>query len=302
MLQVKIESDLEEFIREWSKELIKAEVRAMVSTFNEVVKYTLPNTPNTVPTSKHLKKDPTFNYNRAAASKVVPEMKENLKKLRSRIIHDIVGDGKVGSGIPRGIPVKSGKIKKGTLEGNVYAGYVVRKKPRAKKGVVDVLPENYTNSSTTLLKHILDTTYMRKAKNVAYRVKAKSGKILWIDSANTAKAAATELSLNAGVLLMGWRNLEKKIMSRREADSKTILDKVLAKTRTAPQGSGSIRLDEEKVIMKGTNPNVSKYDQGYQQRVVNENIVKNLSKHLEREISYINTSKIRKTIKNKYNK
>ena len=101
---------------------------------------------------------------------------------------------------------------------------------------------------------------------------------------------------------MGWRNLEKKIMSRREADSKTILDKVLAKTRTAPQGAGSINVSDEKVIMKGTNPNVSKYDQGYQQRVVNENIVKNLSKHLEREISYINTSKIRKTIKNKYNK
>ena len=299
MLDVKIQSSISEFVEEWSKECVKAEVRAMVSTFNEIVKYTLPNTPKTVPTTKHKEKNPTFDYNKMAASKVVPEMKENLKKLRSRIVSDIIGDGKIGSGIPRAFVTNKGTIIPDTLEGKVYAGYVVRKKPKAKKGKIDVLPENYTNSAATLLNHVLESTFMRKGKNVAYRVKSRSSKVLVIDSANTAKTVAKELSLNAGVLLMGWRNLEKKIMMRRESNGVTILDKILGKTRQAPMGSGTIIQEMEKVIMKGTNPNVSKYDQGYQQRVVNENIVKNLSKHLEREISFINTNKIRKRIKEK---
>lgn len=289
---------MNEFMRLYSIELRKAEVRAMVSTFNEIVKYTLPNTPKTMPTTKHLNKNPDFNYNKAAATKVVPEMKENLKRLRARIKHDIIGDGKVGSGIPEARATRKGKIDPDTLRGKVYASYVVRKKSRSKK-IKDVIPENYTSNAATLIKHIEKTTHLRKVKDVAFRTRSKGTSIIFIESKSVATSAANELVKGAGVLLTGWRNLEKKVMQNRDSNGATILDKILKNTKKAPHGMGSIQQTNDKVIMKATNPNVSQYDRGYQQRVVDDNISKNFAKHLEREINYINTSKLRKQIKEK---
>lgn len=298
MLDVKIKSSLKEFMQLYIKELRKAETRAMVSTFNEIVKYTLPNTPKTVPTTKHLNKNPDFNYNKASASKVIPEMKENLKRLRARIKRDIIGDGKLKSGIPQARATHNGNIDPDTLEGKVYASFVVRKKDR-RKNVKQVMPTNYTNDVKTLIKHIQKTTHMRKGKEVAYRTRAKGTSIIFIESANVAKDAANELVKGAGVLLTGWRNLEKKVMANREAKGATILDKILKDTKKAPQGMGSIQQVNDNVVMKATNPNVSKYDQRYQQRIVDDNIKLNLGKHLEREISFINTSKLRKQVREK---
>ena len=299
MIDFKLQQCFTEFLKQYDRELTKAEVRAMVSTFNEIVKYTLPNTPNTVPSDKRLSKNPNLNYNKAAATKVIPEMKDNLKKLRSRIKHDIIGDGKLNSGIPTAFAVSNGKIAKDTLKGKVYASYVVRRKSKAKKNQKYKMPPNITSSSSELLNHILKTTKMRKSKSVGFRTKTKGTSIIWIESANVAKDAANQLMRSAGSLLYGWKALESKVMSMRDSNGATILDKILKDTNETNRGMGRVSTNADRVIMVAENPNVSRYDEPYQQRVVEDNIRKNFAKHLEREIGYINTDRIRKGIKEK---
>jgi hypothetical protein len=88
---------------------------AIKATANEVLKYTLPNTPTNV-------------NNKLSASKSKTQIKKNITNLQKRIINNIVGKK-----IPSAIPTKTGAIIKGTCNAPTHLPYVVKKKGRSKK-------------------------------------------------------------------------------------------------------------------------------------------------------------------------
>lgn len=70
-MRIRVKNDVHKFIKLYDEELVKASQSAIKATANEVLKYTLPNTPNNVD-------------NKLSASKSKGAMKKNIKKLTEK--------------------------------------------------------------------------------------------------------------------------------------------------------------------------------------------------------------------------
>lgn len=285
VLYWRITDNFDALYKRYNKGFKEAQAKAITATINEVFKYTLPNSPTTGDS----------NYNKKSASKVKSQMKRNLEALRKRIKKDILCFSEKGGENKKSIPSafsanEKGIIARNTKKGKIKQGYVILRKDKSKKKK-QIIPFNYTSDRDTLIKHIEKSTNLYKKKGkVAFRLKRKGSKIIWIDSAKTAEAAAEKMSRDAGALLSGWRALQSKILMIKGQElgvSNDILSDILQKTnQNKPKGTGSITQTEDKINVKAENPNVEKPVQNYQNKVVNDNIGKNLKKHLEREITF----------------
>lgn len=276
-MRIRVKNDVHKFLKLYDEELIKASQMAIKATANEVLKYTLPNTPTNVD-------------NKASASKSVGMMKNNLKKLRKRIINNVVGKK-----IPSAIPTKNGRIIEGTCTAPTHLPYVVKRKGKSKK--YQVQPLLYTSSPEQLVKYLEENTTI-DARKTADRRRKMTAKFMWVDSPQTVRAAATILSKRAGNLLSGWQTLLDRVASLKGEDS-NLLSKVLpADATVSNKGSGSVITTPDKSSIRATNNAVAPATQGYQQRVVDSNIKHNFRKHLRNYIERINTRKIKQQVQN----
>lgn len=274
-MRIRVKNDVHKFLKLYDEELIKASQMAIKATANEVLKYTLPNTPSNVD-------------NKQSASKSLGAMKTNLKKLRQRIVNNITGKK-----IPSAIPAKTGAIIKGTTTAPTHLPYVVKRKGKSKK--YQVQPPLYTSSPDELVKYIEDNSII-DAKKTADRKRKKGAKFMWVDSPKTVRAAAAILAKRAGNLLSGWQTLLNKVAALRGEDN-NLLNKVLpADATVSSKGSGSLITTSDKSSIRATNNAVAPATQGYQQRVVDSNIKTNFRKHLRNYIERINTRKIKQQV------
>lgn len=274
-MRIRVKNDVHKFIKLYNEELIKASQMAIKATANEVIKYTLPNTPKNV-------------NNKLSASKSKPQMKQNLTNLRQRIKNNILGKK-----IPSAIPTKNGIIVRGSCTAPTHLPYVVKKKGKSKK--YQQQPPLFTSSPSELVKYIEQNTVI-DAKRTADRKRKKNAKFMWVDSPKTVREAATILSKRAGNLLSGWQTLLNRVAALR-GDESNLLGQIMPKNATVSnKGSGSLITTPDKCSIRATNNAVEDATQGYQQRVVDKNIKSNFRKHLKNYIERINSNKIKKQV------
>ena len=94
-----------------------------------------------------------------------------INKLKARIKGDIMGDGKVGSGIAEAVVGGDGYAIIG-MKGGGYMPLVVqskRKKGKGKKKIIERSPRFLVTSATTLLNHIYNNTRKRGASKPMVR-------------------------------------------------------------------------------------------------------------------------------------
>lgn len=279
-MRIRVKNDVHKFLKLYDQELIKASQMAIKATANEVLKYTLPSTPNNVD-------------NKASASKSVGGIKKNISNLRKRIVANIIGKK-----IPSAIPTKNGIIVRGSCTAPTHLPYVVKRKGKSKK--FQAQPPLYTSNPEELVKHIEQNSII-DAKRTADRKRKKGSKFMWVDSPKTVRAAATILSKRAGNLLSGWQTLLDRVAALKGEDS-NLLSKVLPSDATVgSKGSGSLIVTSDKSSIRATNNAVEPATQGYQQRVVDKNIKVNFRKHLRNYIEHINTKKIKEQVKSNDN-
>ena len=279
-MRIRVKNDVHKFLKLYDQELIKASQMAIKATANEVLKYTLPNTPKNVD-------------NKLSASKSVGAMKQNISNLRKRIVNNIVGKK-----IPSAIPTKNGIIVRGSCTAPTHLPYVVKRKGKSKK--FQVQPPLFTSSPEELVKHIEQNSII-DAHKTADRKRKKNSKFMWVDSPKTVRAAATILSKRAGNLLSGWQTLLNRVAALKGEDS-SMISKVIPKDATiSGKGSGSLIVTSDKSSIRATNNAVEPATQGYQQRVVDKNIKVNFRKHLRNYIEHINTKKIKEQVKSNDN-
>lgn len=274
-MQVDIVQNVTQFLQLYDKELVKASQAAIKATANEVIKYTLPNTPKNVD-------------NKKSASKSTKEIKQNIANLQKRIKANITGKK-----IPQALPTKTGIIIKGTCTAPTHLPYVVKRKNKKNQ----IIPTLYTSSPQELVKHLEENTVINSDKTASRRSK-KGARFMWVDSTKTVNAAASILAKRAGNLLSGWNALLNRINAMK-GDSTSLLSSVLPATATVgKKGSSSVTATTSKSTVKASNDEVEAATQGYQQRVVDKGIQYNFNKHLKNYISRINTKKILQQIQN----
>lgn len=279
-MRIRVKNDVHKFIKLYDEELVKASQSAIKATANEVIKYTLPNTPKNVD-------------NKLSASKSKPQMKQNLTNLRQRIKNNILGKK-----IPYAIPTKNGIIVRGSCNAPTHLPYVVKKKGKSKK--YQQQPPLFTSSPSELVKHLEENTVI-DAKRTADRKRKKNAKFMWVDSSKTVRQAATILSKRAGNLLSGWQTLLNRVAALKGDESNLLRQIMPANATVSSKGSGSLITTPDKSSIRASNNAVEPATQGYQQRVVDQNIKKNFRKHLQNFIERINTSKIKQQVKSNDN-
>lgn len=279
-MRIRVKNDVHKFIKLYDEELVKASQSAIKATANEVLKYTLPNTPNNVD-------------NKLSASKSKGAMKKNIKNLQKRIRQNITGKK-----IPSAIPAKTGAIIKGTCTAPTHLPYVVKRKGKSKK--YQVQPPLFTSNPDELVKYIEDNSII-DAKKTADRKRKKGAKFMWVDSPQTVRAAAEILAKRAGNLLSGWQTLLNRVAALKGDESNLLRQIMPANATVSSKGSGSLITTPDKSSIRASNNAVEPATQGYQQRVVDQNIKKNFRKHLQNFIERINTSKIKQQVKSNDN-
>lgn len=279
-MRIRVKNDVHKFIKLYDEELVKASQSAIKATANEVLKYTLPNTPNNVD-------------NKLSASKSKGAMKKNIKNLQKRIRQNITGKK-----IPSAIPAKTGAIIKGTCTAPTHLPYVVKRKGKSKK--YQVQPPLFTSNPSELVKYLEDNTVI-DAKKTANRRRKKGSRFIWVDSPQTVRAAAEILAKRAGNLLSGWQTLLNRVAALKGDESNLLRQIMPADATVSSKGSGSLITTPDKSSIRASNNAVEPATQGYQQRVVDQNIKKNFRKHLQNFIERINTSKIKQQVKSNDN-
>lgn len=216
MINIKVKNDASYLIKRYKKGFRFVRAKALQACVNEVIKYTLPSNQHSKGTAKQMANG--FDYNKQSASKIGGTIKRNIKALQNRIKRDILGDG---NNLPMAYPTpKTGKIIKGTLEGQITSGAFVILKPRTKNKTKVVngkkrtkqrknakkyaLPNNYTDNAKTLIEHIKKNTYLKGGNKTAKRLIRRGTKLMWVKNAKVAKDAALNFIYMGGYLLSGW--------------------------------------------------------------------------------------------------
>lgn len=281
MLDISIESALDEYAKLIQQALEKASKQAVKATANDVVKITLPNTLNNTDKSK-------------PASKQKGTFSKNIKALKQRIKQNIIGNGIEGQGIPTSVPSAKGNPLKAKTKGKIYMPYVLIAKPKGSKRRIKIKGDSVKTEMTAkgLADYIQRNTDLVSDK-ITYRKKKKGSEIFWITKSSIAKQAAGLLQQRAGNLLSGWTAL-----ANRAAESEgNILNGLLGSQRVDRDGSATIKTDNGKVVLDATNREVGDKVKSYQQNVIDRSIPNSMKYHLENAIKHINFNALRNQVR-----
>lgn len=287
LINVKIKNDVTELIKRYKAGFAFVRAKVLQATLNEVIKYSLPSNQHSKGTAKQQAKG--YDYNKVSASKVSGAIKRNLKRLQQRIKKNILGDGKLPSAHPT---PKTGKIIKGTLDGELTGGaFVVMKqqkknknKKKRKNAKKYNKPPYFAENAKTLIEHIKNNTYLKGGKKAAVRKWRKGIKYIWLKNEKIARDAANHFIYMSGYLLSGWTAAQNAVgrfkalaMGSRVNHLKSILNAV--KLRRTNPGIATIRESEDETGLAAINPNVANQVLPYQQKMVNEVLAFNMKKH-----------------------
>lgn len=265
MIQVSYNSRLPAVIKEHARLQKEARRKALAAVSNRTLRVTLPHS-----VAKLTKgTPPSKGLNQTA-----------LRKQKSRIRQDILGDNKLGSGIRTATPTGAGGFVPDSFKGYSSMPFVVYSQKGRKKRTGQPL-RGLITSGSELVRHIRVYSFLYWKKGVAHRRVKPGYKLIWT-TLKAARAAAAQLAEGFGYLMSGWHALARLSQSAG-------FGKVVAK-RTRAHGSSSASLKNDGDILDLTAYNNAlphnKKAQQYQLRVVEEFIPDAFQRALDNEEYY----------------
>lgn len=266
MLKSSFSSDLPAAAKELARLYKIATNKALSEMVNRLLTISLPNTINNTPRSGPPSRRPT---------------KKAINALKKRIVHDILGDNKVGSGLATGIVNGRGGVVWGSIKGQSSMPFFIRptergRKPKKKR----VLPKNIITTGSGLVKFLQGTTYMPGRKTTAHRIRLPESDYAWT-TLRAARAAAKAIKERAGYYMSGWYALAR--ITRNKNFQRIV-------NRAHPHGKGSAVLTEFDGIMDldAWNNCCSPVPRifGYCERIIDRNLPDDFYRSFMRETEY----------------
>lgn len=225
MLKSSFSSDLPAAAKELARLYKIATNKALSEMVNRLLTISLPNTISNTPRSGPPSRRPTM---------------KAINALKKRIVHDILGDNKVGSGLATGIVNGRGGVVWGSIKGQSSMPFLIRptergRKPKKKR----VLPKNLITTGSGLVKFLRENTYMPEHKKTAHRIRLPESAFAWT-TLRAARAAAKTIKERAGYYMSGWHELAR--ITGNKNFSRIV-------KRSYPHGEGSATLEEIDGIM-----------------------------------------------------
>lgn len=183
--------------------------------------------------------------------------KTAINKLKARIKGDIMGDGKLGSGISTAIVGGDGDAMI-DIEGKGYMPFVVQKpvRGRKKKGKTTIRqPRFLVSNANLLLNHIYNNTRKKGSNKPMVRYIKKGATYVWT-TLDAIKNVVEMLQKRAGNFLSGWKQLASKVGNKK-------LNTILAGGEHDNDGSAELTVTNNKVILHAENASVPPYKDNY---------------------------------------
>ncbi|MBR5878669.1 MAG: hypothetical protein IKY91_03890 [Akkermansia sp.] len=266
MLSSSFSSDLPAAVKELARLYKIATRKALSEMVNRLLTISLPNTISNTPRSGPPSRRPT---------------KKAINALKKRIVHDILGDNKVGSGLATGIVNGRGGVVWGSIKGQSSMPFLIRptergRKPKKKR----VPPKNLITSGSALVKFLDKNTYMPAKKKTAHRVRLPESDFAWV-TLRAARAAAKAIKERAGYYMSGWDELAYIAGNKN-------FDRIVK--RAYPPGSGSAVLKEDDGIvwLDAVNDcySLTARIERYCQRIIDNNLPDAFGRAFDRETEY----------------
>ncbi len=266
MLTSSYSSDLPSAAKELARLNKIATKKALSEMVNRLLTISLPNTISNTPRSGPPSRRPT---------------KKAINALKKRIVHDILGDNKVGSGLATGIVNGRGGVVWGSIKGQSSMPFLIRptergRKPKKKR----VLPKHLITTGTELVKFLEKNTYMPAKKKTAHRVRLPGSAFAWT-TLRAARAAAKAIKERAGYYMSGWHGLAR--ISGNKNFSRIV-------KRSYPHGEGfAVLTDDDGIVgLFAVNDcySLTSRIERYCQRIIDNNLPYTFNIAMRREIAF----------------
>lgn len=222
--------------------------------------------------------------------------KSAINKLKARIKGDIMGDGKVGSGIASATVGGDGDAMI-DMKGGGYMPFVVQSKTKKGKGKKKkkykepLTPRYLVSNAQLLLNHIYNNTRKKGSGKPMVRFIKKGANYCWT-TLTTIQSVVSLLQKRAGNFLSGWEKLAAAVGNKK-------LSSVLAGGSHDGGGDAELKLTNNSVRLSAYNDAVPPTKQGYAS-MVESHIQRWANEAIRNELSYAMASLQKKRIPKKW--
>lgn len=202
-----------------------------------------------------------------------------LNKLKARIKGDIMGDGKVGSGIATATLGNDNEAMI-DMKGGGYMPFVVQKpirKNAKRKNVIQKSPRFLVTNSNLLLNHIYNNTTKRGSKKPMVRFIKKGASYCWT-TVQAIKGVVALLQARVGNFLSGWSELADQVGNKK-------LNSILGNGNHDGDGDAELKLTKNSVHLSATNNAVPPTKQGYA-NMVESHVERWANESIRNELKY----------------
>lgn len=218
--------------------------------------------------------------------------KSAINKLKARIKGDIMGDGKLGSGI-RVATVGGDGDAMINMEGGGYMPFVVQRKEKKKKKSKKIRrieePRYLVSSAQLLLNHIKNNTIRKGSGKPMVRFIKQGARYVWT-TPETVKNVVSLLQARAGNFLSGWTRLADAVGNKK-------FGSIISDGNHDAAGDAELEITSDGVKLFAMNESVPKYKKNYAS-MVESHIPRWTKESINNEIKYalaaINKKKIDK--------
>lgn len=266
MLSPSFSSDLPAAAQELARLYKIAERKALSEMVNRLLTISLPNTISNTPRSGPPSRRPS---------------KKAINALKKRIVHDILGDNKVGSGLATGIVNGRGGVVWGSIKGQSSMPFLILptergRKPKKKR----TPPKTLITTGSALVKFLEKNTYMPAKKKTAHRVRLPDSAFVWT-TLRAARAAAKAIKERAGYYMSGWDELAYIAGNKN-------FDRIVKRAYPPGNGSASLRESDGYTFLDAVNNcySLTARIERYCQRIIDNNLPYDFNRALDRELEY----------------
>lgn len=226
-----------------------------------------------------------------------------INKLKARIKGDIMGDGKLGSGI-RVADVGGDGDAMINMEGGGYMPFVVqrkkkssnknylkKKKKKSKKKKEIVPPRYLVMNANLLLNHIYNNTIRRGSGKPMVRFIKQGATYVWT-TPETVKNVVSMLQARAGNFLSGWQRLAEIVGNKK-------FGTILSGGNHDGEGDAELAITQKGVKLFAMNESVPKVKSGYAS-MVESHIPRWTQESINNELKYALASINKKKIEKKW--
>jgi hypothetical protein len=186
--------------------------------------------------------------------------KTAINKLKARIKGDIMGDGKVGSGIASATVGGDGDAMI-DIKGGGYMPFVVQAKTKKgkgkkkKKNKEPLTPRFLVTNAQLLLNHIMNNTRKKGSNKPMVRFIKKGANYCWT-TLDTVNNVVKLLQARAGNFLSGWKNLASTVGNKKLAS-------LLQGGNHDGEGDAELEIKKNSIHLSASNEAVPPTKQGY---------------------------------------